>query len=835
MARTLPRPLPLALAFLLLGALPAAPSRADDIDEATATRAIEGILREDPGTDVRKAWALADSLKAGGKPAIRPLREVAASATPGRRLAIGRALVLLEDFTAGLTQLRRLVEEAEAPVEVKVGALRVIGEEGEIEESEWLADRLDVTHDPTVKMAMAKALWTLNLPNKGKGKEVLLQYLESEDADLQAQGALALGEIGAAAEARPVLARLRTEPTERGRSAAFLLRVLDLEAVAERRATEAPAPAPLAPVPSTTPPGRWPLLDEIKRVLEKYYLEPEKVRSADLEDSAAEGFTEALDPHSQYLTPKEHALLLDDLNRSYAGVGAYVFLDPDNQDRFTISRPIFGGPVYQAGLRTGDVITHINGEEIKGLTVEENVRRLKGPPGTSVTVTVYRQGWNGSRDFTLTRRRITIPTTAFDVLPGNVGFLQILSFSEETPDEVARIVQEFHRQGVAGLLIDLRYNGGGYLPVAVRIASEFLPQGALVVSEKGREGVWRPKRHVSTGAGDQRPRVPIVVLVNQGTASAAEILSGALQIHKRARLVGTMTFGKGSVQMPVELTSRPGEEFEDRPRDVPIFTDSNGNGELDPGEAVKHVRRLNGSYDPPEKFEDRNGNGRHDPGEPFQDENVNGRFDEGEPFKDRDGDGVWDPGGALKVTVAHYFLPDERTLKRETKKVGNEYRTVGGIQPDVEEDAESLDVWEFQAQRQLEGEGKVRAYVEKIAKDDPALVRRLARSDRGDPAAYPGFDAFYDSLDTRLDEDGVRWLVRWNVRRLVGDDLGRELVGDVVDDAQLRTALLDLLETMGRDPKSVEDLAFLPELDARYRAEKAAREALLKKAKKNGD
>ena len=114
-------------------------------------------------------------------------------------------------------------------------------------------------------------------------------------------------------------------------------------------------------------------------------------------------------------------------------------------------------------------------------------------------------------------------------------------------------------------------------------------------------------------------------------------------------------------------------------------------------------------------------------------------------------------------------------------------------------------------------------------------MKRLARSDRGDPGAYPGFENFYTSLDTRLDREGVRWLVRWNVRRAVGDELGRELVGDVVDDAQLRTAVLDLLKTMGKDPKTLEDLAFLPDMDARYRAEKARREALLKKTRKNGD
>jgi C-terminal peptidase prc len=807
-----PRLRPL-LAALLLG-LAALPAAGDDIDEAAAARSIATLLEADPDADVRRVWSLSESLAAVGREAIRPLKESLASATPARRLAISRALVLLDDLTLALGEMRNLVDDEAAAPELKEAALRVIGQEGEIEESEWLADRVDTTFEPRVKMAMAKALWALNFSNKGKGKEVLRAFLESDDPDLQAAGALALGEIGAAADAKPILRRLKDEPTERGRSAAFLLRALELEQIGERALDTPPV---LPPVPEAGgPAGSWPLLDEIRRILGRFYLEPEKVNAAGLEDSAAHGFTRALDPYTNYLTPEETSALYEDLHRDYAGVGAYVYNDPRNGDRFTISRPIFGGPVYQAGLQAGDVVVRVDGVDTTGMEVDDAVRRLKGPPGTSVVVTIYRRGWSAPRDFRLVRRRITIPSVEFDRLPGNIGFLRILSFSEETTEEVAKVLAEFDAAGIVGLVLDLRFNGGGYLKSAVEIASFFLPARTLVVTEKGRAGIYRDQVHHASTAGAGRPQVPMVVLVNEATASASEILAGALQVHKRARLIGHMTFGKGSVQMPTELKTRPGEPWTDSFRDVvTAYTDRNGNGRLDPDEPLNLVQRKNGIYDGPESFEDRNGDGRRDASEPFEDENGNRKWDDGEPFEDRDKDGIWDPGGSLKLTVARYLLPDGRHLKRETKVEGDKVRIVGGIEPDLAAEPDAVDRWEFQAQQRLEKDGKVREYARRLLTEQPEAGRRLAGSDRGDVASYPGFDDLFTACDTRLEKEAVRRLVRFDLRRAVGDAMGRELVGDLVDDGELRAALLDLFSTMRRDIRSVEELAFLPDHHAR--------------------
>jgi len=796
----------------LLLALPARPAPADEVEEAAAAKVVSTLLAPDPGEDIPRIWALSESLAGQGKAAIAPLREQLEGASPARLLAIGRALVLLEDFTKGLEVLKGLVK-TEAPVPLRVAALQVIGGEGELEDAEWLEDEIDVMLEPRVKMAMAKAIWHLGFSNKGKGKEVLVKFMRSTDEDLRAEGALALGEIGAASEALAVLAQLQHEPSERGRSAAFLLRMLSAEQAAEQALRGGGSPDGQEPDPDLQPggsPEEWPLLDELMAALKQLYFHADRLDREKIEDAMAAGVTKALDPYTTYLSPEQNAKFLEGLDPTYGGVGAYVFNDPTNMERFTISRPIWGGPIYRAGLRTGDLILEIDGTSTEGLGVDDCVRLLKGPPGTPVTVTILRPGWSEPKPYTLTRARITIPTTAYDILPGNIGFLEILSFSQDTAEEVAKILDRFDDAGVNGIVVDVRYNGGGYLQSAVEIASQFLPRDKLIVTEKGRPESWRERPHRSLGSGAGRRQVPVVVLINQGTASAAEILAGSLKQNERARLVGTMSFGKGSVQNPFDLKSRPGEPYEDLPRDQPVsYKDLNGNQRRDEGEPVTVKSLKNMRYDPPEKFVDANGNGVYDEGEEFTDENLNGRWDDGEPFTDENGNGMRDPGGLLKLTVAAYFLPDGTNLERKSEVVDGKIVVSGGLKPDVDAEQNPVDLWEIQAQRKLDASPEFKKYVDGLYQDHRSLVEVLARSDRGEAERYPGFEEFYESLETPLSKDAVRFMVRYQLRERIGDDLGRQLVGDLVDDPVLQAALIDLFKTMNMKLEDVDDLAFI--------------------------
>ena len=784
------RLLPAGLLALLLAALPFQAARADDIEVSGATKVVTALLEKELGNDPREVWRRSDELAAPGKAALKPLRDALEKASPPHKLAIGRALVLLDDHTKAMGVLRTLAADESLDLLLRVAAVRLIADEGELEEAEWLGANLDTTLTPEVKLAMARALWQLNRANKGKGKEVLLQFLRSTDPDLRAQGALALGEIGAGQEAKAVLQELRDEPTERGRSATLLLRILHLQEEQERRLREGPTGVQPAQ-PSQG--GSWPLLDEIQDLLRRAYYDPDRVRDAKLEDAAASGLTDVLDPNTEYFSPEINARFMDMMDSSYGGVGAYVSGNPKSAEPFLISRPIFGGPVDRAGLRAGDWIKRIDGQSTEGVPQEECVRRLKGLAGTKVVVTVFRRGWTEDKDFELVRARITIPTTAYDLLPGKIGFLQIYGFADETANEVGRILDGFEAQGIEGLIVDLRWNTGGWLKGAVDIASQFLPRGTLICTERTRAGVRAPREDRSAGTGDRRKQVPMVILMNRETASSSEILAGALQVHGRARLVGTMSYGKGTMQLPLPLSSRPGEIFTDQTTVLP-------NG---------RTLGPNGAYDGPERFVDANGNGVWDPGEAFTDANGNARYDAGEPFTDANGNKRWDPGAAFKVTIGQYVLPDGRTLKHEFKVLEGKVKPQGGLAPDVEPGAKELDLWELQAMGALEKGGAVKAYVTKLFEQDAEAMRRLARSDRRDPRAYPGFEEFYKGLDTKLSEQAVRQLVRYHVRRQVGDELRRELEGDIVDDTTLQAGLKDLYKSLGRDLAADPDLAFL--------------------------
>ncbi len=807
--------LAVALAFLTATApLLLRPARADDVDEAAAARDVQALLAKAKDADIPTLWALSKSLAAGTKLALPALRAAAETADPGQKLAIGRALVLLEDETKGLALVQTVAAAEGASAPLRVAALKVMEKDGEEDQASWITKVIDETHEPSVKMAMAKALWSLGASNdREKARTVMKEFLKSEDRSRREEGALALGEIGSAAEAKPILLEMRSEPTERGRSAAFLLDLLNRDAVADsalRPVAPPPGTPPAIPVLPTGPAipnGAWPLLDEIRSILEQSYADTSKLDLRKLEDGAAEGFTMALDPHSSYLTPAENAKLLEGLDPTYGGVGAYVHNDPDNGQRFTISRPIWGGPLYRAGLRTGDVILFIDGEPTQGKTLEECVRLLKGPAGTKVVISVVRPGWSDKQDFALVRANITPPTTAYDLLPGGIGYLEILSFGEETPREVHAILDRFAKEGVKSLVLDLRWNPGGLLRAAVEIASEFLPKDQTVVSERGRLGVWPARTHKSSGAGDGRPAWPMVVLVNGGTASAAEIVSGALGVNGRAKVIGTQTYGKGSVQVPLDLRTRPGEAFTDVER-------AYGATGRDPTGRSGTERRkaANGRYDIAEKFTDQNGNGLWEAGEPFIDANANGVYDPAEPFEDANKNGKWDPGGSFKVTVAKYYLPDGTNLNGRNEMKDGKLVRLGGIMPDVEAKDDGIDLWERQGQAELYRTGAIKRYVDEQMPKNEALFERLARSDRRDPSLYPGLDEIYTGLCTKLSTQAVRALVRIRVRELVADKLGRALTGDIVDDVPLRTAIVELLKAAKVDPKSVEDLAFLADV-----------------------
>ena len=284
--------------------------------------------------------------------------------------------------------------------------------------------------------------------------------------------------------------------------------------------------------------------------IEVSYIEPVDQKS--LVYGAIRGLTEALDPHSVFLAPEEYAILESDAEGRFAGVGVEVSM---RDGWLTILTVFEGGPADKAGLEPGDRFLGIEGMDARDIRLYDAVRLIRGEAGTQVTVTIRREGIEKAIERKLTRAFIDVDPIDLRHLENRIVYVRVRAFQEDTAELLSealdQAVMALHRKGgVEGLLLDLRDNGGGLLREAVLVSDEFLSSG-VVLTTRGRGGELI--QTFSARRGGTRPKWPMVILINEQTASAAEIVAGALSDQKRAVLVGTRTFGKGSVQNIFEL------------------------------------------------------------------------------------------------------------------------------------------------------------------------------------------------------------------------------------------------------------------------------------------
>jgi carboxyl-terminal processing protease len=276
------------------------------------------------------------------------------------------------------------------------------------------------------------------------------------------------------------------------------------------------------------------------------------VDSKDVIEGAIRGMVRTLDPHTNYLDADDYKHMIEEQQGSFSGLGI-VISKPGHDKPLTVISPLEGTPAWNAGIRAGDVISQIEGTDTLDMMIDEALRRLKGPKGTEVSITVTRPGDDEPLHFTLVRD--DIPTYsiryAFLARPG-VGYIKIENFTRTTEREMEEKIESLRRQGMTQLVLDLRHNPGGLLEQAVRVSDQFLRKGQMIVYTQGRiRGSDQEFR--ASGAG-RHPDMPIVTLVDKFSASASEIVSGALQDHDRALIVGKPTWGKGLVQTVYPLS-----------------------------------------------------------------------------------------------------------------------------------------------------------------------------------------------------------------------------------------------------------------------------------------
>jgi len=272
-----------------------------------------------------------------------------------------------------------------------------------------------------------------------------------------------------------------------------------------------------------------------------------KLTQTQLLDGLKHGLAEAAnDPYTVYFTPQEAKGFNDELNNSFSGIGAQ--LGQDSNGNLEIIAPIAGLPADKAGLKAQDVITSINGTSTSGLSVDAAVNKIRGPKGSKVTLQIVRG--TQTLNFTITRDNITLPSVTTKILPGNIGYMQISTFAEDTTSLSQKAADQFKKDNVKGIVLDLRDDPGGLLDAAVHVSSLWLPQGQKILDEK------RGTTVVSTNSalgGDELHGIPTVVLINSGSASASEITAGALHDNRAAYLIGQKSYGKGVVQQLINF------------------------------------------------------------------------------------------------------------------------------------------------------------------------------------------------------------------------------------------------------------------------------------------
>ena len=289
---------------------------------------------------------------------------------------------------------------------------------------------------------------------------------------------------------------------------------------------------------------------EVMAQVKKHYVEETKTK--DLVQGAVRGMLTSLDPHSSYMTPEMYKEMQVETKGEFGGLGIQIGI---KENRLTVIAPIEDTPAFAAGIQAGDFITKVNDDPTKDLTLMEAVQKMRGQKGTTCTLTILREGIDSPLTFTLTRDTIKIQSVRNKVFEGTTGYIRITQFQESTPDDLSNALQSLKEKEIQGLILDLRNNPGGLLTAAVGVSEQFLESGKMVVSIKGRNG--REDEYRARPNGEMY-EYPMIILVNQGSASASEIVAAALQDWGKAVIIGKTTFGKGSVQTILPLSDGSG-------------------------------------------------------------------------------------------------------------------------------------------------------------------------------------------------------------------------------------------------------------------------------------
>ena len=283
--------------------------------------------------------------------------------------------------------------------------------------------------------------------------------------------------------------------------------------------------------------------------LQENFIDPSKIADQKVIYGAIEGMTNSLgDPYTSFFDPTQAQKFQQDLSGSFDGIGVEVGI---KKDLLTVVAPLNGTPGQKAGLRSGDIIAKIDGKDSTNMTTEEAVNLIRGTKGTSVTLTIFREDWTKEKDIKIIRDTIKVPSIEWSLKDGDIAYIQIYQFNDTLPTDFEALALKIMQSPAKKIVLDLRDNPGGYLNVSQDIAGWFMQKGQTVTIEDF--GKNKPQTIYKTNGNSSFANYPIIVLINQGSASASEILAGSLRDNRNVKLIGNKSFGKGSVQSVVDL------------------------------------------------------------------------------------------------------------------------------------------------------------------------------------------------------------------------------------------------------------------------------------------
>lgn len=582
---------------------------------------IESILAKADGPQSEDLWHLGTEMASLPADQAKAMEKAIDNASPAGKIVLGQGLMKHGFQRPAALSLTAMIRSEDAPLARKVDAAALLGAQGGDYAAYHIRDCLrDGKLPERLRVELAKSLWKLT-HGQTAFEELQQVARDGTSPSARAEAVLALGRFGRFETVADDLKKLSERPGRVGEEAQTILALktriekevqsLDKEtppfparliseislrtrafvgsdklkqAVTDELEELARTAGPIgdearllkslaAKIRSRTDDEDFPaeLISEVVEKVHDRYApdetdqeETQQLKSRTLANEAAAALLTSIDPFNDYLDEESLRDMEEQLHSSYGGIGAWVGM---RNGRFTILTPMFSKPAFRAGLRSMDVVEKIDDVEIKDMKLNRIIKMLKGPPGTDVRVTIWRKGWKDTRPFTITRDIIDIPSVITQRLPGNIGYIKLTAFNDGNPkanppikgtaDLLRDALIECNKDNVKGLILDLTNNPGGLLQAAVEVAQNFLEPGKLIVYSQGKPGVY-PRRNYHTRNREPVYDGELIVMVNSGSASASEIVAGALKDHKRATLVGEKTFGKGSVQQLIPLATTRG-------------------------------------------------------------------------------------------------------------------------------------------------------------------------------------------------------------------------------------------------------------------------------------